>query len=881
MAFDESTWTLTVGGQPVALESKPLAVLYELLVRPGEVVTKDELLTAVWPGVFASEASLATAISKLRRAFGDSGSTVIATVSRMGYRLTVPVTREAVAQPVARQLTLAVGDVVPGRPRWTLVEELGGRQDGAVWRAGNAKTGEMRIFKFADTPAGLRALRQEVTIARLLAKANPADRPFVDILEWSFDTPPFFIESADGGQDLVRWAAGEDGFAITPVERRVAIVAVAARAVAAAHALGVLHKDVKPTNIVIGSDRVVRLLDFGSGAVIDDHALRAFAITDPGDAEAEDGRGTPAYLAPELAKGAPYSIATDVYALGLLLYQMIVGDLTRPLAPGWEADIADPLLRDDIAAAAAGDPARRLPSAAMLADRLDTLAERRSRVERDRIEGERTARAAAAEQRRRARAPWVRAAAVAGGLGLVATSAATILAITSRNAAQAERQSVEAAYDFLTDDLLARVSPRRANAAEETLTEAVLRARSDIDRRFADRPLLAARLHVALAGALHERSQWDEARRSYRLADAAFVRAKSGASDEARENRLAWAGMEAASAQPGSLDRAKHMVATERTQITDPDRGAVGVKLAQAEGAIAYFGDPATAPAKFDRAVRLADALPDLFKPFERLRMRQSAAMGRLRTGDTARAERELRAVATQMAALKGADDPDALLARMSAIIAAAYRGQDATTTVAEISAMLPLAERRFGPNHRYTLALLSQRGDALMVAGRLREAARDAERVWRAALAREGPGQQAQVGELDLAIVLCRDGQADAGVRHARAARTAVIAGGGPEQPLAHTANFVLGECLTAAGDARDALTLYDAVDPVRVGQQMADPHWQPNLDLARAEAYLKLGDRQKARDYVSHLGTAFRERKDAYQRDRSDRLRRALSVS
>ena len=60
-----------------------------------------------------------------------------------------------------------------------------------------------------------------------------------------------------------------------------------------------------------------------------------------------------------------------------------------------------------------------------------------------------------------------------------------------------------------------------------------------------------------------------------------------------------------------------------------------------------------------------------------------------------------------------------------------------------------------------------------------------------------------------------------------------------------------------------------------------MADPHWQPNLDLARAEAYLKLGDRQKARDYVSHLGTAFRERKDAYQRDRSDRLRRTLSVS
>lgn len=91
--FDETAWTLTVAGQPAALEPKPLELLRALLERAGEVVGKDELLEAVWPGVVVVEASLPTAISKLRKALGDEDSArpIIATVARIGYRLTVPV----------------------------------------------------------------------------------------------------------------------------------------------------------------------------------------------------------------------------------------------------------------------------------------------------------------------------------------------------------------------------------------------------------------------------------------------------------------------------------------------------------------------------------------------------------------------------------------------------------------------------------------------------------------------------------------------------------------------------------------------------------------------------------------------------------------------
>ncbi|THD38234.1 MAG: hypothetical protein E7773_00280 [Sphingomonas sp.] len=91
--FDEASWELHVDGRRVDVETKPLQILRELLLRPGEVVTKDELLDAVWPDVTVVEASLATAMVKLRRALGAGPAEdgPIETVPRLGYRLIAPV----------------------------------------------------------------------------------------------------------------------------------------------------------------------------------------------------------------------------------------------------------------------------------------------------------------------------------------------------------------------------------------------------------------------------------------------------------------------------------------------------------------------------------------------------------------------------------------------------------------------------------------------------------------------------------------------------------------------------------------------------------------------------------------------------------------------
>lgn len=96
--FDELRHELRVHGSVAELEAKPLEVLHQLLLHAGDVVRKEDLLETVWPGVLVVDASLATAVSKLRKALVD-GDTIIKTVPKIGYRVAVPVNCELQPEP--------------------------------------------------------------------------------------------------------------------------------------------------------------------------------------------------------------------------------------------------------------------------------------------------------------------------------------------------------------------------------------------------------------------------------------------------------------------------------------------------------------------------------------------------------------------------------------------------------------------------------------------------------------------------------------------------------------------------------------------------------------------------------------------------------------
>ena len=415
--FSESRLELRVGDRPVELELKPLEVLLCLLRHAGEVVTKTELLDAVWPGLNVVDGSLSTAVYKLRKALGDEDSSIVVTVPRVGYCLAATANAEASPPSSApAHLPLTAGNSVPGREQWRLLRPLDLSAAREVWLAEHPKTHQLRVFKFVSAPARLRTLKREVTVFRFLRESLQERRYLIQILEWNFNAEPYFLESEYGGPNLAEWAEGQGGLAVIPLERRLHVLAEISAAISGVHAVGVLHKDLKPANVLVtrlagGADQI-KIADFGSALLLDPSQLEALGITRLGltqtaAMESSSFSGTLLYLAPEIFSGKPATAQSDVYALGVMLYQMVVGDFRKPLSPGWEEEVADTLLREDISAAVCGDPARRLRSPAELAQRLENLEARRA--ERSLRESERQQQELAERKRTEARVrrPWI------------------------------------------------------------------------------------------------------------------------------------------------------------------------------------------------------------------------------------------------------------------------------------------------------------------------------------------------------------------------------------------------------------------------------------------------------------------------------------------
>lgn len=423
-----------------------------------------------------------------------------------------PKARRAV--PTGAELTLgwrpAAGLEIPWRHHWRLERKLGDGGFGEVWLARHEKTRDHRVFKFCYDAERLRALKREVTLFRLL-KDNLGERDDIArILDWNFKEAPFFLESEYNGADLPAWAEAQGGVSAIPLEVRLEIVAQVATALGAAHSVGILHKDIKPSNVLItaGADGRprARLTDFGIGLLADPARVPASNITMAGWTEMAAGSatssaaGTRLYLAPELLEGKIPTMQSDIYALGVLLYQMAAEDLSRALAPGWERDVPDRLLAEDIAGCVDGDPAQRPRSAPEVAERLRRLEPRRlarAAALRAEQEAEETRLALIRGRRRR------RLLAVFTSLVLVFSLAMGFQ--MRRTAQEAERANREAEASRRISEFLVglfELSNPDANeghtvTAREILDQGVVRIRSELR----DQPEVRAALMATMARA--------------------------------------------------------------------------------------------------------------------------------------------------------------------------------------------------------------------------------------------------------------------------------------------------------------------------------------------------------------------------------------------
>jgi serine/threonine protein kinase len=829
---------------------------------------------------------------------GDEDHPAIVTVPRVGYRLAVPVYCKTVAAAAGPGLQFKAGDSVPGREQWRFVRQMEVSGSSDVWLAENPKTREQRVFKFAADGARLKGLKREITVSRFLRESLGERPEFVRILEWNFETAPFFLESEYSGPNLAEWAEQGDGLSRIPSATRLQILIDVAKAVAAAHDIGVLHKDLKPANILVvpassagvsgeaSAGWQVKLADFGSSSLFDPSRLQALGITNLGftqtaSAESQPLTGTLMYLPPEVLSGQSPTAGADVYALGVMLYQLTIGDFRKPLAPGWEADIKDALIREDIADAACGDPDKRLKSAADLVERLVTLEQRRIK----RVELEVASHRAQVAERKlaeaRARMPWVAAAVIALAAGLVVSVVLYRRAAHERDNANRQTAIATSINRFLAEDLLGRGNPFVSGKSGESLMDAIKQASPAIDRKFKDEPLVAARLHQTIARALDNRTDYPDARQEYDRAASLFKQVDGDLSQDAIIVQLQRTTLEARSYENGSLALAKSILEQQKALIAKlaSPRPDLAVWLDSAQGMVALIENNAKSAAEnFQAALDKTESLPE-FDETARLTFKQRLGFSYIRLGDGAKAEQTFRDLIGAFTRVAGPDSPHVLRVRLN--LAQAYMIQNKhAEAIREANAIYPEFVSRLGPEHELTMQLLTTRAQSEGSLGLWDDAIRDDFAIHDIAVRKQGPLSFFAIGTLaDGSLAQCRAGRYREGESNARQGYQASVKAFGPRAGLTGGAAYSLASCLIGLGKLDEAAALLRQIDVPAVAQLAGDPDWGAGVTLAEAEIAYRRHDFSTAKAQVQTVTPVFtRNDAEPYQKPALETLKAAL---
>ena len=288
--------------------------------------------------------------------------------------------------PTRRERRPASGGGIPagGRPRrdpnappevagYTLVRVIGRGGMGIVWEAVEHRLDRkvaLKVQAGSQDPQRVAGMWSEARIA-----ANVSDPGVVPVHDFghTVDGDPYYTMDLVEGTDL-RALVREGPM---PTARALELASQIASAVGAAHERGIVHRDLKPSNVLVDASGRARVVDFGL----------AF---DPkiGDTYANELAGTPGYMAPEQISGEPIAPATDVHAIGVMLYEMLTGArpwkgeglailesiMTDPPVPAGQrnpaitADVEEVCMR-----CIARRPEERFRDARALADALESL----------------------------------------------------------------------------------------------------------------------------------------------------------------------------------------------------------------------------------------------------------------------------------------------------------------------------------------------------------------------------------------------------------------------------------------------------------------------------------------------------------------------------
>ena len=217
----------------------------------------------------------------------------------------------------------------PVNGRYRVIDEIGRGGMAIVWRGYDDVLDRPVAIKmlasgYADDQAFRQRIRREARAAARLS--HPHVGTVYDFGEAS-DGRPYLVMELISGRSLAERLRE----APLPCAQALRVCAQIASALAETHARGLVHRDVKPSNIML-TPSGAKLVDFGISAMVDDEGN----VPQSDEADAPQGLpgillGTPAYVAPEMVAGCTAGAAADVYALGMLLYRTLTGHLPWPV----------------------------------------------------------------------------------------------------------------------------------------------------------------------------------------------------------------------------------------------------------------------------------------------------------------------------------------------------------------------------------------------------------------------------------------------------------------------------------------------------------------------------------------------------------------------
>jgi serine/threonine protein kinase len=320
------------GGQARTLEPRAFDLLLFLLKHHGRLLEKQTLFDNVWKDAFVTDNALTRAIKEIRRVIGDDASAprYIETIPRRGYRLIaeVKIHPARVPDPVPPGVDTEATPTGPQTPEsvaasfnYKITRKLGQGGGGVVYLAEDLRLQRKVVLKFlseelaGDGRARRRFLR-EARLASALEHINICAIYEINEVEGR----SFIVMQYAEGQTLKQLISNH------PLEPEVSlsIALQIADALQTAHERGIIHRDIKPGNIMVNDGGRVKVLDFGLaksiGREAGDRDGESLDLTQQGAL-----LGTPAYMSPEQARGEPADQRSDIFSFAIVLYEMATG----------------------------------------------------------------------------------------------------------------------------------------------------------------------------------------------------------------------------------------------------------------------------------------------------------------------------------------------------------------------------------------------------------------------------------------------------------------------------------------------------------------------------------------------------------------------------